>query len=122
MLKKVFNMVFIHLEGRKIFIGSQDFSDKFSGHEPKKFENPWVSLFIGSLVLGRHIVVCKLAKIPRLVGALCISSLKFQKDGDKKYQIFLFRKFWTKQSIFRFNCILNLTNGEYTYCTLYQRI
>jgi hypothetical protein len=35
-------MVFIHLEGRKILRGSQDFSDKFLGRKPKKFENPWV--------------------------------------------------------------------------------
>ncbi len=28
------------LEGRKISRGFRDFSDKFSGREPKKFENP----------------------------------------------------------------------------------
>ncbi len=39
-----FNMVFKHLEGRKIFRGSQDFSYKFLGREPKKFENPWVKV------------------------------------------------------------------------------
>ncbi len=35
-------MVFIHLEGHKIFRGSPNFSDKFSGRDPKKFENPCV--------------------------------------------------------------------------------
>ncbi len=31
---------FYILEGRKISRGSQDISDKFRGHQPKKFENP----------------------------------------------------------------------------------
>jgi hypothetical protein len=34
-------MVFIHLECRNIFRGLRDFSGKFLGRGPKKFENPW---------------------------------------------------------------------------------
>ncbi len=34
-------MVFIYLEGFKIYYGLQDVSDKFRGRQSKKFENPW---------------------------------------------------------------------------------
>jgi hypothetical protein len=33
---------FLHLQGHKIPLGSRDFSDKFRGRQPKKFENPCI--------------------------------------------------------------------------------
>jgi hypothetical protein len=38
----------LHLQGHKIPLGSRDFSDKFRGRQPKKFENPWL---MGNLVI-----------------------------------------------------------------------
>jgi hypothetical protein len=47
---KVYNLAFIHLEGRKISCGSRDFSDKFLGRQQKKFENPWIKYIFHSLI------------------------------------------------------------------------
>ncbi len=46
------SLMVTHLECHKISWGSRDFSDKFLGRQPKKFENPWAKEFFLTIYWG----------------------------------------------------------------------